>query len=202
MLGRSPKAVNAGPGPDAGSKPKSVAEAQKWGRSPMRGRNPKVNAGLEPDAGPKPDAEPKPNAVNACSIRKCKRCKSKGEDRGWFTREGWHNSLVVRGGWPAWTASGHSTSRHGEVKTAGDLPAKVSTTHLSCEVGGRDGRPLVIAGLTMESVLLGKPLTRDGGSRFKGVNSLKSSEDLWEPVRWQSLLDAFPYSEPLTNLAS
>ncbi|PKI72788.1 hypothetical protein CRG98_006817 [Punica granatum] len=29
------------------------------------------------------------------------------------------------------------------------------------------------------SVLLGEPVTRDGGSRLKGVNSLKSSEDLW-----------------------
>ncbi|PKI58159.1 hypothetical protein CRG98_021447 [Punica granatum] len=42
----------------------------------------------------------------------------------------------------------------------------------------------------------------DGGSRLKGVNSLKSSEDLWGPVRWHSQLDPFPYSEPLTNLAS
>ncbi|PKI52578.1 hypothetical protein CRG98_027006 [Punica granatum] len=34
------------------------------------------------------------------------------------------------------------------------------------------------------------------------VNSLKSSEDLWGPVPWHSRLDPFPYSEPLTNLAS
>ncbi|PKI78860.1 hypothetical protein CRG98_000721 [Punica granatum] len=51
-------------------------------------------------------------------------------------------------------------------------------------------------------VLLGEPLTRDGGSRYKGVNSLKSSEDLWGPIRWHRRLDPFPYSEPLTNLAS
>ncbi|PKI60725.1 hypothetical protein CRG98_018886 [Punica granatum] len=51
-------------------------------------------------------------------------------------------------------------------------------------------------------VLLGEPLTMDGGSRLKGVNSLKSSGDLWGPVRWHSRLDLFPYSEPLTNLAS
>ncbi|PKI59367.1 hypothetical protein CRG98_020235 [Punica granatum] len=38
----------------------------------------------------------------------------------------------MRGGWPGWTASGHNTSRHGEVKAAGGLPAKVGTTHLSC----------------------------------------------------------------------
>ncbi|PKI50530.1 hypothetical protein CRG98_029084 [Punica granatum] len=63
------------------------------------------------------------------------------------------------------------------------------------KVTRRDVRPIT-------RVLLGKPLTRDGGSRFKGVNSLKSSEDLWGLVRWQSRLDPFPYSEPLTNLAS
>ncbi|PKI68866.1 hypothetical protein CRG98_010721 [Punica granatum] len=72
MLGRSPKAVNAGSGPESskcrtearyGAKLKGGAEAQKWGQSPMWGQNPKagpkpdaVNAGLEPDAGPKPDA--------------------------------------------------------------------------------------------------------------------------------------------------
>ncbi|PKI48801.1 hypothetical protein CRG98_030806 [Punica granatum] len=164
----------------------------------MLGWSPKVvNAGPKPDAGPKPNARPKPIVVNACSIRKCKRCKSKdawghveicasdhavtlsvrkklllvslalesgstlgpqlalpwrkgegrrwptregwhdppvmrGEDRGWSTREGQYNSPVVRGGWLGWTASGHSTSRHGEVKTAGSLPAKVGTTRLSC----------------------------------------------------------------------
>ncbi|PKI59054.1 hypothetical protein CRG98_020542 [Punica granatum] len=51
-------------------------------------------------------------------------------------------------------------------------------------------------------VLLGEPLTRGGGSRYKGVNSLKSGEDLRGPVRWHSRLDPFPYSKPLTNLAS
>ncbi|OWM75147.1 hypothetical protein CDL15_Pgr012497 [Punica granatum] len=57
----------------------------------------------------------------------------RSEDRGWSTREGWHDSPVVRGGWPGWTASGHSTSRHGEVKTASGLPTNVGTTRLSCE---------------------------------------------------------------------
>ncbi|PKI75831.1 hypothetical protein CRG98_003746 [Punica granatum] len=52
------------------------------------------------------------------------------------------------------------------------------------------------------SVLLGEPLTRDGGFRYKGVNSLKSSEGLWGLVRWHSRLYPFPYSKPLTNLAS
>ncbi|OWM83243.1 hypothetical protein CDL15_Pgr012724 [Punica granatum] len=51
MRGRSPKAVNAGLGPDARSKP---------------------------DAGLEPDARPKPHAVNAGLTGKCKRCKSKG----------------------------------------------------------------------------------------------------------------------------
>ncbi|OWM69398.1 hypothetical protein CDL15_Pgr006361 [Punica granatum] len=48
------------------------------------------------------------------------------------------------------SASGHNASRHGEVKIAGCLPAKVGTTRLSYGVGGRDGRPLVIARLAME----------------------------------------------------
>ncbi|PKI73147.1 hypothetical protein CRG98_006458 [Punica granatum] len=78
MLGRGPKAVNAGPRPDAGPKLKSGAEAQKWGRSPMRGRNAKAGPKLDAvNAGPEPDARPKAHAVNVCSIRKCNRCKSK-----------------------------------------------------------------------------------------------------------------------------
>ncbi|PKI58118.1 hypothetical protein CRG98_021497 [Punica granatum] len=85
----------------------------------------------------------------------------KGEDRRWFTRKGWHdspvmrgrhNSPVVRGGWPGWMASSHNTSRRGEVKTMGGLPAKVGITHLSCGVGGRARRPLVVARLAMESM--------------------------------------------------
>ncbi|OWM84374.1 hypothetical protein CDL15_Pgr021050 [Punica granatum] len=27
----------------------------------------------------------------------------RSEDRKWSTREGWHNSPVVGGGWPGWT---------------------------------------------------------------------------------------------------
>ncbi|PKI64313.1 hypothetical protein CRG98_015300 [Punica granatum] len=101
------------------------AEAQKWGRSTMRARNPKVNAGLKPDAGPEPDAGPKPNL--ALPWRK-------SEGRRWPAREGWHDSPVMWGRWPGWTASGHSTSCHGEVKTAGGLPVKVDTICLSCGV--------------------------------------------------------------------
>ncbi|OWM72689.1 hypothetical protein CDL15_Pgr009146 [Punica granatum] len=74
----------------------------------------------------------------------------KGEDRRWSTGEGWHDSPVMRGGWPGCTAFGHSMSRHGEVKTVGGLPAKVGTTRRSCGVGGWDVRPLVIACLAME----------------------------------------------------
>ncbi|PKI63067.1 hypothetical protein CRG98_016518 [Punica granatum] len=42
----------------------------------------------------------------------------------------------------------------------------------------------------------------DGGSRFKGVNFFKPSDDIWGLVRWHSRLDPFLYSEPLTNLTS
>ncbi|PKI49447.1 hypothetical protein CRG98_030179 [Punica granatum] len=111
-----------------------------------------------------------------------------------YDRELGH-ALFVELSLPVDRPSGQDSScRGGRVKAAGGLPAKVGTTRLSCGVGGRDGLGFC--------VLLGKPLTRDGGSRFKGINSLKSSEDLWGPVRWQSQLDPFPYSEPLTNLAS
>ncbi|PKI75956.1 hypothetical protein CRG98_003614 [Punica granatum] len=55
----------------------------------------------------------------------------KGEGREWPARESGHDSPVMRGGWPGWTASGHNISRYGEVKTAGGLPAKVGTTRMS-----------------------------------------------------------------------
>ncbi|PKI39899.1 hypothetical protein CRG98_039710, partial [Punica granatum] len=63
----------------------------------------------------------------------------KGEGREWPARESGHDSPIMRGGWPGWTTSGHSTSRHGEVKTMSGLPAKVGTTRLSYGVGGRAG---------------------------------------------------------------
>ncbi|PKI61413.1 hypothetical protein CRG98_018187 [Punica granatum] len=56
----------------------------------------------------------------------------RGEDRGWSTHEGWHDSPVMWGGWLRWTATSHDMFRHGEVKTAGGLTAKVGTTRLSC----------------------------------------------------------------------
>ncbi|PKI66956.1 hypothetical protein CRG98_012621 [Punica granatum] len=133
------------------------------------------------------DAGPKPESCRCGAEARCSKCMlnrkmqemqkqrsmqrnsaRKGEGRRWPASEGGHDSPVMRdgwprwtasghstsrhgeGGWPGWTASGHSTSRHGEVKTAGGLPAKVGTTCLSCRVGGRDGRPLVIARLAME----------------------------------------------------
>ncbi|PKI43678.1 hypothetical protein CRG98_035931 [Punica granatum] len=47
--------------------------------------------------------------------------------------------------------SGHNSSCcRGRVKAASGLPAKVGTTRLSCGVGGRAGRLLVIARLAME----------------------------------------------------
>ncbi|PKI33697.1 hypothetical protein CRG98_045912 [Punica granatum] len=45
----------------------------------------------------------------------------------------------------------------------------------------------------------GTVLRKDEGSRFKGVNSLKSSGDLWGPNR-RSNRATYPYSEPLSNL--
>ncbi|PKI64869.1 hypothetical protein CRG98_014736 [Punica granatum] len=67
------------------------------------------------------------------------------------------------------------------------------------------GWPASSSSLSNLSVIepsVGTVLSMDGGSRLKGVNSLKSSKDLWGLVRWHSRLDPFPYSEPLTNLAS
>ncbi|PKI49026.1 hypothetical protein CRG98_030613 [Punica granatum] len=60
------------------------------------------------------------------------------------------------------SASGHSASRYGEVKTASGLPAKVGTTHLLCGVGGRDG-----LGLWSQCILLWKSEDR-GWSTRKG----------------------------------
>ncbi|OWM76629.1 hypothetical protein CDL15_Pgr009194 [Punica granatum] len=107
MRGRSPKAVNIGPGAESSKCwtearcSKCGVEAQKWGRNPMSGRSPKVgpkpdagpkpnavNAGPEPDVGSEPDVEPEPDAinagpepdaVNAGSIGKCKKCESRGQ---------------------------------------------------------------------------------------------------------------------------
>ncbi|OWM77468.1 hypothetical protein CDL15_Pgr016865 [Punica granatum] len=45
----------------------------------------------------------------------------------------------------------------------------------------------------------GTVLRKDGGSRLKGVNSLKSSGDLWGPNR-RSNRATYLYSEPLSNL--
>ncbi|PKI48975.1 hypothetical protein CRG98_030642 [Punica granatum] len=179
--------VNAGPKPDAEPKPKNKAEAQcgaearynAWGHGKRRASNHTVTLSVSKKLVSVSLAWEGGSILGPQLALPWR----KGEGRRWPAREGWQ---VMWGGWPGWTASGHSTSRHGEVKTVGGLPAKVGTTRLSCEVGGRDGRPLVIARLAIESVLLGKPLTGDGGPRFKGVNSLKSSEDLWGPVRWQS----------------
>ncbi|OWM72776.1 hypothetical protein CDL15_Pgr024828 [Punica granatum] len=163
-VGPEPNAVNAGSKPDGGPKPKSRL---------------KPNAGPKPNSGAEARCSyllienflqwekktMKEHELFRISMQECREANwpggsalgpqlalpwRKGEDRGWSTREGRHDSPVMRGGWPGWTASGHSTSRHGEVKTAGGLPSKVGTTRLSCGVGGRDGQPLVIARLVME----------------------------------------------------
>ncbi|OWM78093.1 hypothetical protein CDL15_Pgr018662 [Punica granatum] len=118
MKGQSPKAVNVRPKPNIGLKPNAV----NAGPEPNA-----VNAEPEPDAGSKPNAVnarpepdavnagPEPNAVNACSIRKCKKCKNKalgprlvlpwrkGEGREWPARKSGHDSPDVQGWWPGWT---------------------------------------------------------------------------------------------------
>ncbi|PKI49040.1 hypothetical protein CRG98_030627 [Punica granatum] len=95
----------------------------------MRDRNSKaVNAGRSPkaiNAGSKPDVGLKPESNKCWAEAQC-------------------GAKVDR-------PSGHGLScRGGRVKTAGGLLAKVGTTRLSCGVGGRDERLLVIARLTME----------------------------------------------------
>ncbi|PKI48883.1 hypothetical protein CRG98_030731 [Punica granatum] len=81
--------------------------------------------GRSPKAGPEPNAvnaRPEPDAVNAGP-------KPDAVDR----------------------PSGQGSScRGGRVKAASGLPAKVGMTRRLCGVGGRDGRPLVIARLAME----------------------------------------------------
>ncbi|PKI53744.1 hypothetical protein CRG98_025874 [Punica granatum] len=48
----------------------------------------------------------------------------KGEDHKWSILEGWHDSPIVRCGWPGWKAPGHGAPRRGEVMIAGGLPSK------------------------------------------------------------------------------
>ncbi|PKI39016.1 hypothetical protein CRG98_040582 [Punica granatum] len=142
--GSKPNVVNARPKPDAEPKPKSRAETQCGAEaqySPYRGGREKAVGGLPAKVG----TTRRSGGVSGrdgLGFWSQRISLWRSEDHGWSTREGWHNSPVVRGGWPGWTAFGHSTSRRGEVKTVGGLPAKVGTTRLSCGVGGRDGRPL------------------------------------------------------------
>ncbi|PKI57890.1 hypothetical protein CRG98_021729 [Punica granatum] len=106
------------------------------GRSSMKGRSPKV--GPKPDAGPKPKS--KWRAIARCEAEtQCSKCGA-----GARCSKCRVDRKVDR-------PSGHGSScRGGRVKATSGLPAKVGTTRLSCGVGGRDGRPLVIARLTME----------------------------------------------------
>ncbi|PKI65189.1 hypothetical protein CRG98_014419 [Punica granatum] len=96
-----------------------------------------------------------------------------------------------------WPASSSSLSNLSVIKTSvGEVDHDVPEYTPSAFRGG-SVRFLCAGGLYRGTVL-----SMNGGSRLKGVNSLKSSEDLWGPVRWHSRLDPFPYSEPLTNLVS
>ncbi|OWM70135.1 hypothetical protein CDL15_Pgr025985 [Punica granatum] len=105
-----------------------------WGRSSkVRPKPAAVNAGPEPDAGPKPDARPKPdvgpepNAVNACSIRKYKRCKSKG----------WHDSPVMWG-----ELDPFFDRQRDRVRSfmAGGLGHAMFVGAVACDLSWRDGR--------------------------------------------------------------
>ncbi|PKI49902.1 hypothetical protein CRG98_029686 [Punica granatum] len=156
--GPEPDAINAGPEPDAGLEPDVGPEPNAVNAEPEPNA---VNAGLEPDVGlepnavtvgPKPDVGPEPNAVDRPSGHNssCRGGRVKaasglpakvGTTRlscGVGGRDGlgfWLARLACCAGWVAGmdSASDHSTSRYGEVKTAGGLPAKVGTTRLSCE---------------------------------------------------------------------
>ncbi|PKI72252.1 hypothetical protein CRG98_007326 [Punica granatum] len=67
MIVLSPKAVNAGPRPDARPKPNAGPKPDAEPKPDVRSKPNAVNAGLKPNAvnaGPKPDAGPKPNVVN------------------------------------------------------------------------------------------------------------------------------------------
>ncbi|PKI60636.1 hypothetical protein CRG98_018986 [Punica granatum] len=67
----------------------------------------------------------------------------KGEDRRWSALKDGHDSPVVGGGWPGWTASGHDGPHLREVKTASGLPAKKKTQE---PVGRLNGLLLKLVG--------------------------------------------------------
>ncbi|OWM80809.1 hypothetical protein CDL15_Pgr006839 [Punica granatum] len=71
MLGRGPKAVNAGPEPESSkcrTEARYGAEAQKWGRIPK--------VGSKPDAGPKPKSGPEARC-NKCGVGALCRAKTR-----------------------------------------------------------------------------------------------------------------------------
>ncbi|PKI38931.1 hypothetical protein CRG98_040703 [Punica granatum] len=139
-VGLKPNAVNAGPKLDVGSEPDAV----NAGSEPDA-----INVGPEPDtidAGLKPDVGPEPNAVNAVSIGKCKKCKTKEKKTmkeyelfrilmqecrkaNWPGRRrvACPRRLARLAGHAGWVAGMDDLwSQHvsrGEVKTAGDLLA-------------------------------------------------------------------------------
>ncbi|OWM76958.1 hypothetical protein CDL15_Pgr011683 [Punica granatum] len=170
--GPKPNAGNAGPKPNArnaGSKPDAEMQggSPMMGRSPMQGQSPKVrpkpNVGPKPNVvnvGPKPDAGPKPEsgAETQCVAEAQCSClfvvdflqwekesmKEQNRSRFQCKSVGKRTGLVDR-------PSVHGSPCHGRrVKAASDLPAKVSTTCMSCGVRGWDERPLVTARLAME----------------------------------------------------
>ncbi|PKI52603.1 hypothetical protein CRG98_027031 [Punica granatum] len=172
--------LKSGAQPDAERKPKSGAdarcskcraaprcraEAQKWGQSPKVwpkpdavNVRPKTDAGLKPNVRLKPNtgnAEPKPNVVNAGpkldagSKPKSDKCIPNRKVQEMQKTK--VNAEEQRGALKVGRPSVHSSLYPGgRVKAAGGLPAKVSMTRRSCGVGGRAGRPLVIARLAME----------------------------------------------------
>ncbi|PKI48649.1 hypothetical protein CRG98_030977 [Punica granatum] len=124
-VGPKPDAVNARPKPDVVGRP-SVHS------SPCHGGRVKAAGGL-PAKVSTTRRSCEVGGRDGLSFWSQRISPWRSENRGWSTREGWHDSPVVRGGWSGWTTSSHSTSSHGEVKTTGGLPAKVGTTRLSYE---------------------------------------------------------------------
>ncbi|PKI68275.1 hypothetical protein CRG98_011355 [Punica granatum] len=115
-------------------------------------------------------------------------------------------------------SSGHGSPCHGgRMKVVVGLPAKETLSRRGQEaeqgVPYQDDRKIRRGLVNMNDILIFENcmmhvceertvLSMHGGPRLKGVNSSKSSKNLWGPNRWHSRLDPFPYSEPLTNLAS
>ncbi|PKI69593.1 hypothetical protein CRG98_010006 [Punica granatum] len=124
-----------------------------------------------------------------------------GQGGGVLTRRGMMRSVVLK------EALGYSKRRGSALRPRLALPwKKGEDRRWSTREGGLDS--LVVRGgwsgrtrslVTARIVVRGTVPPRDGSSRIKGVNSLKSSRALWGPIRWQTRLEPFPYSESLSN---